>query len=263
MRNTLSVWLFAALLLSLPCQAQEPGTATPPPAELAAGVMLAVDAMTVQPCIVQLPTGYDPQRAYPLVLGLHGFRSSAVRFASNWSAFDAPQFIYACPNGPYPVQGSAEQYSWVLLNTGQLEAEERSQRYAVDYAAAAIAALKQQYKVSQVFVLGFSQGGSLAYQLGVENAGTIAGIACLAAPLEGPWISGRTLMGAAGLPVLLGGAAADTVVPLEQVQSARDALSAHGLQVEYFEYDSGHTFSAAELRHVQRWFESVLQPAEP
>lgn len=242
-----------AALTALPSLAQEPDAAAPAAPEAAPWELLAVDALTVQPCLVQLPQDYDPRQAYPLLLGLHGFGSSAPRFASNWYAFDNPQFIYACPNAPYPVQGSAEQYSWVLLNTGMSEAETQSQRYAVEYAAAAIAELQAKYRISRVFVLGFSQGGMLAYQLGVEQAGGLAGIACLAAPLEGPWISGKALLGAAGLPVLVGGGSADTDVPLAQVQAARDALSAHGLLVEYFEYDAAHTFGRAELRYVQDW----------
>lgn len=263
MRKLLLIQSVCLLLLCHPGYAQEPdasataptATSTPPAYEL-----LAVDALTVQPCLVQLPDGYSPERAYPLVLGLHGYGSSAARFATNWYAFDQPQFIYACPNGPYAVPGYADQFGWFLFKTGNPEAEEHSRRYSVDYAAAAITALKARYKVSQVFVLGFSQGGTLAYQLGVENAGQIAGIACLAAPLEGAWISGKTLLGAAGLPVLVAGGKQDADVPLAEVQKARDALSAHSLAVEYFDYDAGHTFDAAVLQHVQEWIGTHLAP---
>jgi phospholipase/carboxylesterase len=251
--------LLSVLLLCLPCYAQDQGNPEEPDVSSVTRV-LTVDAMVVQPCIVTLPADYSPNKAYPLVIGLHGYGSSAGRFSSNWFAFDNPQFIYACPNAPYPVPGFADQYGWFLLNTGIPEAEEHSRRYAVDYAAAVIAALKAKYNVSQVFVLGFSQGGMLAYQLGVENAGQIAGIACLAAPLEGSWISGKTLMGAAGLPVLVAGGKDDQDVPLKEVQKARDALSAHSLQVEYFEYEGGHTFDAGVLKRVQEWIDGKLAP---
>lgn len=256
MRSLLLGPSILVMLICLPGYAQVSGaaTATPRPAY----ELITVDALTVQPCIVQLPDGYTTGQDYPLVVGLHGYGSSAARFATNWFAFDNPQFIYACPNAPYPVPGYADQYGWFLLDTGIPEAEEHSQRYAVDYAAGAIAALKARYNVSQVFVLGFSQGGMLAYQLGAENAAQVAGIACLAAPLEGSWLSGKTLLGAAGLPVLVAGGRDDTVVPLAKVQAARDALSAHSLDVEYFEYDGGHSFDAGVLQHVQEWMNSKL-----
>jgi phospholipase/carboxylesterase len=257
MRTLHFALLLSVLLLCLPCYAQDQGNPDEPDVSSVTKV-LTVDAMVVQPCIVTLPADYAPEKTYPLVIGLHGYGSSAGRFSTNWFAFDKPQFIYACPSAPYPVPGFADQYGWFLLNTGISEAEERSRRYSVDYAAAAIAALKARYKVSQVFVLGFSQGGMLAYQLGVENAGQIAGIACLAAPLEGSWINGQTLMGAAGLPVLVAGGKADPDVPLADVQRARDALIAHSLAVDYFEYDGGHTYDAGVLRQVQEWISEKI-----
>jgi predicted esterase len=258
MRQFALVALFALCLLHTTVQAQEPADVVPSaaaaqPAAQPAGEsrIIGVDATAVLPCIVQLPADFDQQRSYPLVIGLHGYSSTAARFATNWNAFDQPQFIYACPCGPYPVQGAVLGFSWYLFETGMPEIELRTQQYARDFVLQLISQLKAEYNISAVYLLGFSQGGRLACDTGLLHPDVVQGIACLAAPHDAESEPDAVLNAARGLRVMLGVGTEDPLRP--GVQSMRDKLTAGGLDVKYLEYPGRHSFSQAEMQEFQQW----------
>ncbi len=59
------------------------------------------DSSALFECKVKLPIIYDPERAYPLVIGLHGGGNSLDEFIDIWKYFENPEFIFAVPQAPY------------------------------------------------------------------------------------------------------------------------------------------------------------------
>jgi len=220
--------------------------------------LMAVPATSFQPCVIRLPNSYDSTRAYPLIVGLHGYGSNPERFMTNWNAFSDPEFIYACPRGPYIApQPEWMGYSWLMLNAGDYELEEQARQYTFEYIHALISKIRANYPVSDVYLLGFSLGSIVAYQFAFENPEEIAGIACIAGPIEYSWIEDGMLEDSSHIPVFLAQGTADEAVPPEIGRESRDFLLEAGFDVTYHEYEAGHTFDAETLRLIEQWIEGL------
>lgn len=208
-------------------------------------------------CPVHLPAGYNPQRSYPLVIGLHGYASSPERYHSIYYAFEDPQFIYAAPQAPYPLpMGNALGYSWFTGDENE-EVVNESVRLAQQYVIDLIAQLKSQYNISDVYLLGFSQGGALAYITGFKHHELFDGLICFACWLDPQWFEDGEIDMAAGLPLLIAHAEDDPAVEFWKGEEARDQLEARGFAVEFLPFTGGHTLTAEALKQVEIWIETV------
>jgi len=208
-------------------------------------------------CPVHLPADYDPQRSYPLVIGLHGYASSPERYHSLYYAFDDPEFIYAAPQAPYPLpMGSSLGFSWF---TGEDDEElvNESVRLAELYVIDLIEQLQAQYNVSDVYLLGFSQGGCLAYVTGIKHRELFKGLICFACWFDPAWFDEETIATATDLPIFIAHAEDDPAVEFSKGEEARDQLEADGFDVEFLPFVGGHTLTSDALKQVEAWIEEV------
>jgi phospholipase/carboxylesterase len=141
-------------------------------------------------------------------------------------------------------------YTWYELDMpdGDLH---RSQPHAdefrrsLDLASEAVDAAREALGVTDVGLLGFSQGSIVSTALLVES------------PHDYDWIVGLHGYLAAshaeravdldGTPVFLGAGRADEIIPAARVATAADRLREMGAAVTYETYDAGHGISRAEL----------------
>jgi phospholipase/carboxylesterase len=101
---------------------------------------------------------------------------------------------------------------------------------------------------------GFSQGTVMAYALGLAaGRPRPAGILALSGFI--PEVPGLAfdLESRAGLPVLIGHGASDPVIDVSFARSARDRLTAAGLDVTYREGPGGHSIDPRLLPELQEW----------
>jgi phospholipase/carboxylesterase len=202
---------------------------------------------------VHLPEGYDPARTYPLVVGLHGYASSPGRFNTLYYAFDDPQFIYAAPQAPYALpMGSALGYSW-FLETDEDELLEQVKQVTIGYVLAVIDDLSSRYQVSEVYLLGFSQGAILSYMTGASHPERVAGLICLGSPFSETWFQDGQLNAASSLPVFIGYGVDDPFYGEEAATGARDALESLGFDVTLHAYDEGHNIPPEALKVIGKW----------
>lgn len=232
-------------------------------ARSAPGELTGFTAPTLLPLRIVLPADYDPQQAYPLLLGLHGHGSDATWFARAWAAFDSPQFIYAVPQAPYPAPaaeqlraaGIQQGFSWHLLTPaadGTLQADPQSVALSEEYLEQLLAEIKSQYKISAVYALGFSQGGMVAYRLGILRPGLLTGVLCFGSLLPDA-LSDAELTAGSRLKVFIAHGVQDSSLPLIYAQAARDRLKAAGYSVTYLEYAGGHGLSVEALKAGADW----------
>jgi predicted esterase len=216
--------------------------------------ILPVEVVTFHPVAIQYPADYDPAQSYPLVIGLHGFGSNAERFLTNFNAFANPQFIYAVPQAPYiSPQPDYIGYSWILFDTGNLEMEFQTMQNSIDYVLQVEELVRQRANVSETYLLGFSQGGTLAYRLALAHPDQYAGLAAIAAPLDEYYATPDAMAALAGLRLFIAHGTDDDALPIDYSIAARDAFIANGNDVEYFEYEGKHSFDAAVLQLIEDW----------
>ncbi|MCW6009354.1 dienelactone hydrolase family protein [Micromonospora sp. CPCC 205371] len=165
--------LLAALLLCLLAACGE----TRDEPETATTVTLTVDD---RPFRLYVPGGYDPDRAAPLVVVLHGFETDAAMQENYFKLTPEAErrgFLYAMPEG---TKNQAGDRFW-----NAADACCDFDRSGVDdsgYLRKLIDAVTRTYSVDdrRVYVIGFSNGGYMAHRMACEHSSEITAIVSLA-----------------------------------------------------------------------------------
>ncbi len=120
---------------------------------------------TVFEPVISLPDGFDSSKTYPLLIGLHGYGSNPVDFSKALKNIpNKINYILCCPYGP-DIMGKVS-FGW----GEKVDAEKR----ILDD----IEFVKKKFKIdsAKVILLGFSQGGGVAYYMGLKHAELFKGI---------------------------------------------------------------------------------------
>lgn len=245
---------FTSLLDSLKTQAAEEKTSPD----------YLVSTTTYQNYKLKLPPDYDPDKNYPLLVGLHGLGDNSENFFKLGE--NISDFFYAVPQAPYPLStGTNIGYSWSRqeeLNPNSLnESWLKSAQFVVDM----IDLIKSRYKISNVYLFGFSQGGHLSYLTGLKYHDKIKAIAPFGAWLPDDILAPEDLQQAAGLEIFIAHGKEDRVVEFSQAERACEVLSDHGFTIEKEYYEGGHQLSRDAINNAFNWFrqmEGIIRRAE-
>jgi len=122
-----------------------------------------------------LPVDYDPLIAYPLVIGLHGLGGTILTVRTQMNLENSSMSaIVAYPQGLSLGFGTSSAWN---AGTCCVPAT-LVQSNDVKFISRLIDSIQNQFQVdkSRVWVLGFSNGGMMAYRLGCELSDQITGI---------------------------------------------------------------------------------------
>ena len=217
----------------------------------------------VMSCRVYLPAGYDPGRRYPLLVALHGSGGSADSFASLWRRQPRAQCIFAVPEGPYPFptdrQGGSSGRSWYLL-VKEKRVWELADPLAIRAMMATVEELSASYRVGPVYILGFSQGASLAYQAALGHPDVFAGVIAVAGLLPQEAAQPAVLEKARGrLRVFIAHGSRDSRVSPKASEAARAQLEEGGLQVSFRKFQGGHAVTDDLFGSILEWIGAWAQ----
>jgi predicted esterase len=223
------------------------------------GLETYVSATTLMRVRIHLPDGYDPAQPYPLIVGLHGYGASPENFSRLWERFPEHSAILAVPQAPYAMpQGTELGYSWLppLDDAGPLgrQALQLTEQYICD----TVAELQRRYNVSQVYLLGFSQGCALTYDTGLRHPELVDGLICFAGWLAPEWIRPGMLDSASGLPVFIGQGTQDRIIDPKESEAARDLLAQHGFDVTYFTFAGEHRVPLEAVEAAWAWIQEQM-----
>lgn len=134
-----------------------------------------------------VPTTYVKQRAYPMIIVLHGGGGNAeiseqmTRFAP-WAA--SKEFILVHPNGSGRLRNSL--LTWNAGNCCAYAFEEKIDD--VGFIRSMIDGISAQYHIDpkRIYVAGMSNGAKMAYRLACKLSDHIAAIASVAGSMEEP-----------------------------------------------------------------------------
>lgn len=225
------------------------------------GERLYLEFPSMQTVRVHKPANYDPQQEYDLVLALHGYGGDIAEFSSRWTAFDEGDFIFASLQAPYAFeQNGRTVYSWTFHGSsewdrGDMPQEQKqdifkySMELSSDMILACLDELKSQYRVDRIYLLGFSQGGIMAYWTGLRNPSLITGIATYSGIIDEELYQAGVIESAASLPIFIGRGLQED----DRAINAKDLLMDAGYDVTFFEYEGGHFFPDEGLRAVEEW----------
>ncbi len=229
------------------------------------GERLYLEFPSMQTARVHLPENYDPQEHYDLVLALHGYGGDVTEFSSRWAVFDEGNFIFASLQAPYAFElGDRTVYSWTVHGSSQwdggdmpLEQKQEMFRYSMELSSDMILAcldmIKSQYRIDRIYLLGFSQGGIMAYWTGFGNPSLFAGIATYSGVIDEELYQEGVIQSASVVPVFIGRGMQED----DRAINAKDLLADAGYDVTFFEYDGGHFFPDEGLQAVEEWMREI------
>jgi phospholipase/carboxylesterase len=210
-------------------------------------------------------TAYEPpgDGRHPTIVALHGWGASAFDLLGLAPYLAGGRFMMICPQGPLEVplnDAGAVGFGWFPLSGVQPAIEGPLEEAAAELERFLEAALAR-YPIDprKLVLLGFSQGGVLAYRLALAAPRRYAGLAALSSWLPPqmlaklPEVEGRD-----ELPTLVQHGTADEIIAVARAQQSLEALRALRVPVTYREYAMGHELNGESLTDLARWLEQHL-----
>ena len=120
------------------------------------------------------PAGEGP---HPTIIALHGWGANALDLQGLAPYIAGGKFMIICPQGPLDVPiGAISGYGWFPIRMGTPPREDQIEE-AVERAARFIDAAVKRYPVNprKLVMLGFSQGGVMAFRLAFRQPQAIRG----------------------------------------------------------------------------------------
>jgi phospholipase/carboxylesterase len=202
---------------------------------------------------------YEPEGDGPFatVVALHGWGASAMDLLGLAPHLLGGSLLILAPQGPIrtPIGPGIYGYGWFPIRGGgplDRRAFEEGYKGVENFLQAAL----ERYPAdrSRLVVLGFSQGGVMAYGLALRNPERFAGLVALSAWLP-PELAREILAtpSHALLPTLVQHGTQDPMIPISRAEESAALLREMGVPVTSRDYPMGHEISAESLRDLNRW----------
>ena len=186
-----------------------------------------------------VPEYYAPDRAWPLVMALHGGSGNGRGFLWRWLR-DARSL------GAILVAPTALGSTWALMG----EDADTANLYRI------LDSVRSRWNVdpARLLLTGMSDGGTFSYVTGLERASPFTHLAPVAAtfhPLMAEMADAERLR---GLPIHIVHGRLDWMFPVQTARQTRDALTAAGADVTYREIDNlSHCYPREMNAPILQW----------
>lgn len=205
------------------------------------------------------PEGDGP---HPTILTLHGRGANALDLLGLAPYICGGRFLVICPQGPletaigpestgyawYPMSlGGAPDIAAILASRQKLQEflEQCLERYPVDR--------------NKLVLLGFSQGGVMAYSVALAGARRFAALVALSSWLPQELTPHLTLAEAAPpLPILIQHGTQDSMIEIQRARQSVETLRQARVPLDYREYEMGHEIRPRSLNDLSAWLEEKV-----
>jgi phospholipase/carboxylesterase len=189
-----------------------------------------------------VPEYYTPDRAWPVVMALHGGSGNGRNFLWSWLR-DARSF------GAILIAPTATGPTWALMG----------EDHDTPNLSRILAAVRGRWNVDaqRMLLTGMSDGGTFCYVTGLDSASPFTHLAPVAStfhPLMAEMADAERLR---GLPIFLVHGRLDWMFPVQVARHTRDALAAAAADVTYREIeDLSHTYPREINAQILQWIGS-------
>jgi phospholipase/carboxylesterase len=206
------------------------------------------------------PPGNGP---HPTILTLHGRGANAFDLLSLAPYLCGGKFLIICPQAPLetPIGPEAVGYAWygaskdgVPDTDGMLESRLALQLFVDD--------CLKRYPVDpkRLALLGFSQGGVMAYSLALTEPQRFAALAALSTWLPRE-LTPRLTIGEAvqTLPTLIQHGTQDPQIEVDRARDSVARLRELKVPLTFKEYEMGHEIRPKGLYDLSAWLDQTFQ----
>jgi phospholipase/carboxylesterase len=206
------------------------------------------------------PSGAGP---HPTILTLHGRGANAFDLLSLAPYLCGGKFLTICPQAPLetPIGPEAVGYAWYdsskngVPDTDGMLASHKALQEFLDNCLT-------HYPIdpTQLAVLGFSQGGVMAYSLALTDPKRFAGLAALSTWLPRE-LTPRLNISAAvqSLPTLVQHGTQDPQIEIDRARDSVARLRELKVPLTFKEYEMGHEIRPKGLYDLSAWLEEEVR----
>ncbi len=210
-------------------------------------------------CVYE-PEGEGP---HPTILALHGRGANATDLLGLAPHLCGGVFRVICPQAPLEVALAPGMtgYAWFPMSLGG-EIDTAAFLSARDRLRTFLDQCTRRYAGDggKLVLLGFSQGGGMAYSLGLSEPDRFAGMCVLSS-----WLREATLdaLGVSdrvdSLPTLVQHGTRDELIELARAKHSMTLLKKLRVPVDYREYDMGHEITSRSLADLSGWLQDKVR----
>ncbi len=183
------------------------------------------------------------------IVVLHGWGANHDDLGELVPYFKLPEYQFLFPNGTFDHEYSETGKMWYsFTGAGQLNDRSVTQ---LDTSREVLTTWIESLPAStgipldRTWIAGFSQGGAMTLEIGLDLP--VAGLIVLSGYLH----QNRAKPPQSAPPVLLLHGRQDNVVPIAAAQKSREILTQWGVDVQYQEFDMGHSIAPEVLDAVR------------
>lgn len=214
---------------------------------------------------VEINTGDNPKAC---VIWLHGLGDSGHGFAPVVPELHLPDSLpvkFLFPHAPVQtvtINNNMQMPAWYDIKS--LDFNSRADLAGVQASAAKIeqliqAQLEAGFAADKIVLAGFSQGGVIAYHLGLRFGKRLAGIMALSTYMcEPARLADEASEANRDIPIFVGHGTQDPVVPAQLGQMAMESLQANGYAPKWHQYPMEHSVCREELDDISAWLQARL-----
>jgi phospholipase/carboxylesterase len=197
-----------------------------------------------------LPTSYEPNYAYPLLVFFHGQGGSEEQILELAPRVSRRNFICISLRGPHRAAArgtSRVGYAW--------DADNPTDALTEDYVFRAIEQTRRTYHVhsERIYLAGFCEGAAPAYRVALAHPDRFGGLVALNGAMPRPNGPLFRFDAIRRFPVFIGHGIANVCVPFSTARRDFFALYTAGANAEMRSYLTTHRLHADMLRDVNRW----------
>jgi phospholipase/carboxylesterase len=205
------------------------------------------------------PPGPGP---HPTILTLHGRGANCFDLLSLAPYLYGGKFLLICPQAPMetPIGPDAVGYAWYSMSQGglpdiegMLSSQQQLQNFLDD--------CLERYPIdlSKLAVLGFSQGGVMAYSLALANPERFAALAALSTWLPKELASQLNISAAVqSLPTWVQHGTQDPQIEIARARDSVERLRELKVPLTFKEYEMGHEIRPRSLTDLSAWLEKTI-----
>jgi phospholipase/carboxylesterase len=206
-----------------------------------------------------LPTGYEPNYPYPLLVLFHGHGSSEEQVLGLAPRLSRRNYICISLRGSEPLAPRTDgrlTYTW--------EVDGHADPMLEDYVFHAVEQTRRRYHVhsERIYLAGICEGATPAYRLGLTYPERFAGVISLNGAMprrDGPLIR---LPEVRQLSAFIGHGIANARVPVPLARNDFRLFYAAGMPVQMHTYPTTHRLHPDMLRDVNRWIMKAVNDQE-
>ncbi len=216
---------------------------------------------------IEIETAAHPTHA---VIWLHGLGANGNDFVPIVPELGLPKtlavrFVFPhAPEIPVTINGGYVMPAWydiLSLDTVSRQVDLVGIERSRNQINALIAREKARgIPASHIVIAGFSQGGAMAYSVGLTYPERLAGVMALSAYIPSvEWLASQRQVSNQQTPIFAAHGTQDPVVGLPMGQQAVDWLQQQQYPVQWQQYLMQHQVCLEEIQHIGQWLAQVLK----